>query len=100
MEMLNDLAELAGDLCQIGAWAALLVKPLREWLLGTKALREGQRCLLRSEILGIYYRSHGQRQLRQFEYQNLAQCYGAYKALGGNSFIDHIYGEMQEWEIE
>lgn len=93
------LAALAGDLCQILAWTALLVKPFREWLLGTKALREGQRCLLRSEIVGIYYKRHDARQLRQYEYQNLTQCYGAYKALGGNSFIDHIYGEMQEWDI-
>jgi hypothetical protein len=26
-------------------------------------------------------------------------CYKAYKKLGGNSFIDHIYEEMETWEV-
>lgn len=99
MEILGQLAEWAGDLCQVAACAALLIRPLREWLLGTDALREGQRCLLRSEILRLYYRHHDERKLREYEYRNLEQCYKAYKALKGNSFVDHIHREMQEWEI-
>lgn len=99
MEILEQLAEWAGDLCQVAACAALLIRPLREWLLGTDALREGQRCLLRSEILRLYYRHHDERKLREYEYRNLEQCYKAYKALKGNSFVDHIHREMQEWEI-
>lgn len=67
--------------------------------MGTEKIREGQRCLLRSEIVRIYYRHKDDRQLKEFEYLNLEQCYRAYKALGGNSFIDHIYAEMQEWDI-
>lgn len=99
MEMLELFAEHAGELCQIATCAALMIKPVREWLMGTEALREGQRCLLRSEIVRIYYRHHEDKQLQEYEYRNLVQCYKAYKALGGNSFIDHIYAEMQEWEI-
>lgn len=97
--MLEVIAEHAGDICQIATCAALLIRPIREWLMGTKALREGQRCLLRSEIVKLYYRRHDERQLREFEYKNLSQCYDAYKALGGNSFIDHLQEEMQEWDI-
>ena len=74
-------------------------EPVREWLLGTEALREGQRCLLRSEIVRIYYRHVKDKQLQEYEFRNLVQCYNAYKALGGNSFVDHIYEEMQDWEI-
>ena len=77
----------------------LLVKPVREWILGTEALREGQRCLLRSEILRIYYRHGKDKQLQEYEYRNLIQCYQGYKALGGNSFVEHVYEEMQDWEI-
>lgn len=99
MELLRIFADHAGDLCQVATCAALLIRPVREWLLGTEALREGQRCLLRSEIVRLYYRNHAQRQLREYEYRNLEQCYRAYKTLKGNSFVDHIYGEMQEWEI-
>ena len=99
MEILEALADWGWDMCQILTCAALLIRPIRERLLGTEAMREGQRCLLRSEILGLYYRNHGQKQLREFEYRNLEHCYKAYKALKGNSFIEHIHAEMQEWEI-
>ena len=99
MELLAMAADHAGDICQIATCAALIIKPFREWLFGFGAIREGQRCLLRSEIVKIYYRHHDDKRLREFEYKNLVQCYKAYKALGGNSFIDHLYAEMMEWDI-
>ena len=99
MEVLRMLADHAGDILQIATCAALLIKPVREWLMGTEKIREGQRCLLRSEIVRIYYRHKDDKQLREYEFRNLEECYKAYKALGGNSFIDHIYAEMQEWDI-
>lgn len=99
MDVLQMLADHAGDICQIATCAALLIKPVREWLMGTEKIREGQRCLLRSEIVRIYYRHKEDKKLREYEFRNLEECYKAYKALGGNSFIDHIYAEMQEWDI-
>ena len=99
VEIWKLLAGFAGDFCQIVTCAVLLIRPLREWFLGTRALREGQRCLLRSEIVRIYYRHGRDKGLQEYEYRNLVHCYRAYKALGGNSFVDHIYEEMQEWEI-
>lgn len=99
MEALQMIADHAGDICQIATCGALLIKPVREWLLGIEKMREGQRCLLRSEIVRIYYRHKDDKKLREYEFRNLEQCYKAYKALGGNSFIDHLYAEMQEWEI-
>lgn len=94
-----EIVQWAKDICSIATCAALLVKPVREWLMGTEALREGQRCLLRSEIVRIYYRHHDDRKLREYEYKNLEQCYEAYKALKGNSFVDRIHDEMKEWDI-
>lgn len=99
MDTLTEIASVAKDLCSIATCAALLIRPIREWLMGTKALREGQRCLLRSEIVRLYYRHHDDRRLREYEFKNLTQCYHAYKALDGNSFIDRIYEEMKEWDI-
>lgn len=99
MELLACLAQYAGEICQILTCAVLLVKPVREWLMGTEALKEGQRCLLRSEIVRLYYRHGKDKNLQEYEYRNLVQCYRGYKALDGNSFIDHIYEEMQDWEI-
>lgn len=93
------IVQWAKDICSIATCAALVIKPVREWIMGTEALREGQRCLLRAEIVRIYYRHHDDRQLREYEYKNMKQCYDAYKALKGNSFIDRIYDEMKEWDI-
>ena len=99
MEALQYIASHAGDICQIATCAALIIKPVREWLMGTEAIREGQRCLLRAEIVRLYYRHRDDKKLKEFEYRLLEQCYKAYKVLCGNSFIDRIYEEMQEWEI-
>ena len=99
LEFLQKLATQAKDICSIATCVALVIKPVREWLMGTEAIREGQRCLLRAEIVRMYYRHREEKKLREYEYRLLEQCYKAYKALRGNSFIDHIYAEMREWEI-
>lgn len=99
MGILSLAADHAGDILQIATCAAILIKPIRERLMGTEKIREGQRCLLRSEIVRTYYRHKDDKSLREYEFRNLEQCYQAYKALEGNSFIDHIYAEMQEWDI-
>ena len=99
MTIFQMVADHVGDICQIATCAALLIKPIRERIMGTEAVREGQRCLLRAEIVRLYYRHRDEKKLREYEYRLLEQCYKAYKVLRGNSFIDHIYAEMQEWEI-
>ena len=99
MELLKVAADHAGDLCQLATCAALLIRPVREWMFGTTLIKEGLRCLLRSEIVSIYYRHRDDKTLKEYEYKNLEFCHKAYKALKGNSFIDHIHAEMQEWEI-
>ena len=96
---LEEIVQWAKDICSIATCAALLIRPVREWLMGTEALREGQRCLLRAEIVRIYYRHNDDRQLKEYEFKNMQQCYEAYKALKGNSFIDKIHAEMLEWTI-
>lgn len=96
---LETLVQWAKDICSVVTCAALLIRPLRERFLGTKEIREGQRCLLRGEIVRIYYRNHEDRQLREYEFKNMDQCYEAYKALKGNSFIDRLHDEMKEWDI-
>ncbi len=58
-----------------------------------------QKCLLRSDMLKIYYHNKDGRIIRQYEYENFVFLYEAYKALKGNSFIDKIYDEVKEWEV-
>ena len=99
MEALKTFAGYAGDICAIAACVSLCCKPIREKLFGISKAVEGQKCLLRAEILRTYYRNLDSKHLREYEYTNLSQCYDAYIALGGNSFIKKIYAEMQEWDI-
>lgn len=74
-------------------------KPIREWFFGVNEIREGQRCLLRSEMLKIYYEHCEQKKLRQHSRECFDRLYASYKALKGNSFIDDIYAEIREWEV-
>lgn len=97
--LLQVIAEHASDISCIIALALVLIKPIREKLFGEAAIKEGQKCLLRSEIVKTYYRHLDHKRLRQYEYENLTSCYQAYKALGGNSFAEHIFKEMQDWEV-
>lgn len=60
---------------------------------------EGVKCQLRSDMLQIYYRHVDSKTIRQYEYENFVLLYEAYKALGGNSFIDKIYAEVKTWKI-
>ena len=65
-----------------------------------RKISNGTKCQLRSEMLRIYYHHRQSQQIRQYEYENFVALYEAYKALGGNSFIDKIYNEVKSWEIE
>ena len=59
----------------------------------------GEKCQLRSDMLQIYYHNREKKVIRQYEYENFVMLYEAYKALGGNSFIDKIYSEVKTWQI-
>lgn len=87
------------DVTVILTLISMLVPPIRKRILGQKAIEDGQRCLLRSEIVKTYYRNVQAQTLRQYEYENLCSCYDAYIALGGNSFVKRIYQDMQDWKV-
>lgn len=98
-EILNAIAGYCSTITVIATAIVLFVKPLREKALGTKDIKEGQKCLLRAEMLGVYYKNRQENKIRQYEYENFILCYNAYKKLGGNSFIDHIKTEVDSWEV-
>ena len=64
-----------------------------------KKIMRGQKCLLRSAMLVIYYKCKDAQEIRQYEYENFVMLYEAYKNLGGNSFIDRVYAEVKQWTI-
>ena len=59
----------------------------------------GIKCLMRSEMLRIYYHNEKNEKIRQYEFENFCLLYKAYKALRGNSFIDEIFAKVKTWEI-
>lgn len=98
--MVGTILQVCSLITSMAAAVAIIIKPIREKLFGTKKIEEGQRCMLRAEMLSIYYagKDNGQK-IRQYEFENFVLMYGAYKALGGNSFIDKINKEVQEMEV-
>lgn len=87
------------------AWVALigeiiaLIGTIIGVILTVTKVANGQKCLLRSDMLSIYYNNRETQKIRQYEYENFVLLYEAYKALKGNSFIDKIYEEVHSWEI-
>lgn len=77
----------------------IVIKPIREKVFNLNRSKEGERCLLRSEMLRIYYQYLETKKIRQYEFENFIKLYQAYKALGGNSFIDEIYNEVTTWTV-
>lgn len=89
------ITTIATLITEIGVLLGVIV-PVIVWIM---KIANGQKCQLRSEMLRIYYRNRETRVIHQYEYENFVFLYEAYKALKGNSFIDKIYKEIQEWDI-
>ena len=93
-------AQVCGFVVTIAAAISLFVKPVRAKIFGINEIMEGQKCLLRAEMLQIYYRGKDNgNKLRQYEFENFCLLYAAYKAEKGNSFIDKVNKEVQEMEV-
>ena len=93
-----DFTKLTAIAALIGEISVLLgvITPV---IVMVRKVANGQRCQLRNEMLRIYYHNRERERIRQYEYENFVMLYEAYKALKGNSFIDKIYKEIQDWEV-
>lgn len=90
-----DLTTIVTLIGEIGVLIGVIVPVI----VSIKRIANGTKCQLRSEMLRIYYHNHQSGTIRQYENENFIKLYEAYKALGGNSFIDKIYKEIQTWEV-
>ena len=90
-----DITAAATLVTEIGILMAVVIPVI----VAVRKISNGTRCQLRSEMLRTYYRHREDGQIRQYEYENVVLLYKAYKALGGNTFVDHIYNEINEWEV-
>lgn len=97
---ISMILQICSLIISIATAAAILAKPIREKLFGTRSIENGQRCMLRAEMLAIYYegKDAGDK-VRQYKFENFVLMYAAYKALGGNSFMDKIKNEVEKMEV-
>ena len=90
-----DLTTIVTLIGEVGVLIGVIVPVI----VSIKRIANGTKCQLRSEMLRIYYHNHQSETIRQYEYENFVALYEAYKALGGNSFIDKIYAEVKTCEV-
>lgn len=90
-----SLTDIATLITEIGILLGVIIPVI----VSIRKISNGQKCQLRSDMLRIYYHNREDKQIRQYEYENFVMLYEAYKALGGNSFIDKIYEEIKSWEV-
>lgn len=96
---LSTIASTCSEITIILGALALLIKPVRNKILGFDKLKDALRCGLRHDMLHTYYRHRDDKTIRQYELEDFLYLYKGYKALGGNSFIDKIKSEIDEWEV-
>ena len=70
MERLSQAAALCSEVTVILAALALLVKPLRDKLLGLDKLTDALKCQLRHDMLHTYYRHREDKTIRQYEMED------------------------------
>ena len=99
METVALFTTVFGSVSAVITASVLIIRPLRDKVLGMKAIVSGVKCLLRADMLHTYYKHRETNTIRQYERENFDAEYNAYKALRGNNFIDSIYTEVQKWEV-
>ncbi len=97
---MSALATLITELGVLFGVVAWVVNKYKKTAAKVELVAEGVKCQLRSDMLRVYYRNKDTKEIRQYEYENFVMLYEAYKALGGNSFVDKISDEVKSWKIE
>lgn len=92
---MNHLTTIVALIGEIGVLLGVVIPVI----ISVQKIKNGMKCQLRNEMLQIYYHNREKKTIRQYEYENFVYLYEAYKSLKGNSFIDKIYKEVQEWEV-
>ena len=99
MNILLNIFSIISGLFSLTSFLVLVIKPIREKIFNIRKSKAGELCLLRTEMLKIYYKNEDAKQIKEYEYKNFVELYEAYIALGGNSFIKDVNEKVREWEI-
>lgn len=110
LEIVKTISAIISAITGFIALSLMGIKPLRnKFLAGVRErdrlrqeanrAKETDKCLIRIEIVSIYYKYCANREIKQYAFENLALLYHQYKALGGNSFVDKVWKEAKGWRI-
>lgn len=100
VEQITALA--AGIATVIGAVAAGITKvtqAFKESKQNKQYDREFKKSVLRAEILNIYYDCRETKTIPFYQYELVKNLFETYKSLGGNSFVEEAYMEIEEFEV-
>jgi hypothetical protein len=75
----------AGEIGVVWAFVRLIIK--------------GIKCSLRNDILDIYDRCKSTKRITRYQLQSIKYSYDVYKKLKGNSFVEDIVKEVNEFKI-
>ena len=92
MNTFRLVVEIIGGVGVIGGATAWFVRSIIR-------LNNGMKALLRTDMMKTYYKHRGEDKLREYEKKNFLLEFEAYKALGGNSFIDDISKDVRSWDV-
>lgn len=95
--MINTLAGLVSSIAVIGGAVVFGWRVLKK----LNDITGGVRSMERDRITAIYYKHSDEEEptLRQYERESLDKLYASYKTLGGNSFVQDLYGQMRHWKV-
>lgn len=86
--------------CIVTGSFGFLVGKIKSYKQRDNTQEEALKCLLRSSITSKYYVYSELKTIPLYEKENLNYMYEQYKAMGGNSYINEIMGEINKLPIK
>ena len=100
MFWLDHIGHIAESVVSISALAALIIPPIRKWLVrvltSDKQARAGIRALLRTAIIRECKKAKHNKGIYLYDCENLTDMFEQYKDLGGNHGIEKLIEEVEK----
>lgn len=79
----------------VGMTIGYLIKQFTQY----KSMKSAIKGLLRAQMVNVYYEYQPQKKTSHYIKEAWLMNYEAYKELGGNSFIDTLKEDVEDWEV-
>lgn len=106
VNIITTIGGIASSVMAVVALAILLIKPVRNRVRRSiesdsvfkQNTLEAFKCLIRHSITSIYYQYRDQKQIPEYEYQNLIALIDKYNLFNGNTYVKDIVQIMHTWK--